>query len=108
MTISIITQAGVARCFHFHQFNSGHQRDTGAETERERGGGTEVKERRVNTEKCCFFRGRDEEERWGDGEMGADRETGGMEKKDGYAEGGMDRAQRMREGGVEEGMEGGM
>ncbi len=35
----------------------------------------------------------------------AERETGGMEKKDGYAEGGMDAADG---GGMEEGMEGGM
>lgn len=40
-----------------------------------------------------------EEER--DGGMGADRETGGMEKRDGYAEGGMDRVWRMG-GGMEE------
>lgn len=40
-----------------------------------------------------------------DGGMEADRETGGMEKKDGYAEGGMDAADG---GGIEEGMEGGM
>lgn len=37
----------------------------------------------------------------GDGGMGPERETGRMEKKDGYAEGGMG-------GGMEEGMEGGM
>lgn len=41
----------------------------------------------------------------GDGGMEADRETGGMEKKDGYAEGGMDATNG---GGMEEGMEGGM
>lgn len=40
-----------------------------------------------------------------DGGMEAARETGGMEKKDGYAEGGMDAADG---GGIEEGMEGGM
>lgn len=47
------------------------------------------------------------ERRWmeRDGGMEADRETGGMAKKDGYAEGGMEAADG---GGMEEGMEGGM